>query len=140
MDIDLVSGTFDTIPLKFTLFEGPTIIFHFSDINCSSCLADQLSLLKNLSPIIDEKSIIIIGTMKSMKKMKQIYRKYNLHYSFYQNPQYTSILQDRDFIKDPYYMLVGNDGEITSFFLPPIRDSVTTELFLNQCSRFILDF
>jgi len=128
--IKVVNTDFDTIELKDILSEKDKLIFHFSDQECSECLAKQFEILCELQDSIGIDNAIILSTSKSLRQLSVVYRQNKLKFKLYQIPDYKYFTSKQKDLNRPFYFLSSRDCILHNVHIPDKSMVPLTRIYL----------
>jgi hypothetical protein len=109
----LIKDEDNNVIIKSNLIKrSPLLIFRFSELNCSTCIQDQLSLLSDLLQSNDI-NYIIISDYNSIRNLGIFKRVNAIKVPIYNCKQ----LLNRETIT-PYYFVLNKNGTISDFYYP----------------------
>ncbi|WP_129715491.1 hypothetical protein [Pedobacter sp. SYP-B3415] len=129
-------GAYGETTLFNQLGSVSNIIFRISEVNCSTCVHQQLALLKRYKDSLGLKNILIIGAYSEFRKLKIAVSSTGIpDESIFIAPKNSF---DNLFVENqnvPYYLVVDKQKLILRAFVPLVEQVHISQLFLSSFLR-----
>jgi hypothetical protein len=128
----IIDGEFGPVSIKDVIRQSEKFIFRFSQLNCSSCLDYQLSMLKKYSNEIGAENIIIVASCPEYRQLKVYTQEINPAIKIFtiKEKGFGNLPVEKDNI--PYYLIVDSNLRITHSFVPLLEEHQLTNLFYKE--------
>ena len=127
LDINIpIKDSYGNIKPLYTILKDSTHFFVFSKNECSNCINEQLSLLKNNT----NNNLIIISNHSSIRDLDIILNSYDINI-----PHYTycnTLISSLDSINSAYYISCNKNGIINDCFIPITNIRSLTKKYINS--------
>lgn len=121
----------DTIQLS-KLVKKKTLVFRFSEINCSSCITNEFSNIKKSNLISSTSDLLILASYQNPRNLLLFKRLNKLEgYKIYNiNEEQLTPLKEIEEISIPYFFTIDQNGIIDDIFIPYKGDNTRTDKYL----------
>lgn len=106
-----------TIQLKDLLDSEYRLFFNFTDINCSSCIAQEVGNIKKFANSTGVKHIVLIAKYRLSRDLIVFKRRNNLRMDIYNTKNQKLGLKIEEY-NLPFYFIANNEGETKQVFIP----------------------
>ena len=126
----------DTVNISELASNGPVLIYRCSDIHCSSCVDNELAILKKYFLNYPEK-VNILCWYEHESYANTFIRSNLLKFPFYKTPIRTLSL-DKDLYDRPYYFVLCPNMDIKNIFIPDSNFPELSALYLENMKKMII--
>lgn len=135
---DLILNTTDSNAIKQLLRTGPKLFFNFSEMNCETCVDEQIRLLKKYTEVIGSENIIFLGSYSEQRKFEIFLKSRHLHFPAYSISEHAKNNTLRIANANlPYYFIADHTLRVHNAFLPIREEPQLTETFLKSVPGFL---
>jgi len=106
-----------TIQLKDLLDSEYKLIFNFTDINCNSCITQEVENIKKFTDSMGIKRIVLLANYRLSRDLIVFKRMNNLRVDVYNTNNQKLGLKVEEY-NLPYYFIANNEGETKQVFIP----------------------
>jgi hypothetical protein len=118
----------DTISMSMALQGNTKYIFRYTELNCQSCVDEEILRLKRIN--FSKNELVIITYYNSIRSLIYFIKESGVDFRIYSVID-NNFIHDLDILNLPYYIKISDDYSIQDVFLVNRNEKLIEDYFVN---------